>query len=106
MILISLKVWDADFDNLETTFFNSVENFKTDHREADVLFEIVAGALIICLADEINLDVVKGIAALKNELKPEVTRLFFKDSGFKGDVIKTNAVQILRRADIDDVKSP
>jgi adenine-specific DNA-methyltransferase len=29
----------------------------------------------------------------------------FKDSGFKDDVVKTNAVQILRTAGIVDVRS-
>ena len=29
----------------------------------------------------------------------------FKDAGFIDDVVKTNAVQILRQAGIDDVKS-
>ena len=66
---------------------------------------IGAGALIVCLADDITLEVVSGIAALKDELKPEVMRVVFKDSGFADDVAKTNAAQILRQAGIDDVKS-
>jgi len=33
-------------------------------------------------------------------------RMVFRDSSFKDDVIKTNALQILRRAGIEDVKSP
>jgi len=53
----------------------------------------------------INLDAVKGIAALKDELNPEILRVGFKDSVFKDDVVKNNAVQILRQAGIDDVKS-
>ena len=48
---------------------------------------------------------VDGIAKLKAELKPEVMRVVFKDAGFKDDVVKTNAVQILRQAGIEDVKS-
>ena len=31
--------------------------------------------------------------------------MVFKDSGFADDVVKTNAVQILRQAEIEDVKS-
>ena len=53
----------------------------------------------------VTLGVVEGIAALKEELKPEVIRVVFKDAGFKDDVVKTNAVQILRQAGIHDVKS-
>ena len=66
---------------------------------------IGAGALVVCLADSITLDVVSGIAALKEELKPEIMRAVFKDSGFADDVAKTNAAQILRQAGVDDVKS-
>jgi len=47
----------------------------------------------------------EGIVALKDELKPEVMRIVLKDSGFEDDVIKNNAVQILRQAGIDNVKS-
>ena len=32
-------------------------------------------------------------------------RVVFKDTGFKSDVVKTNAVQILKLAGIEDVKS-
>ncbi len=126
----NIKPWDADFDNLEHALLNAVENIKPDRSEADVLYEILlkygldltlpieerkidgktvyiigAGALVLCLADDISLDVVEGIAALKDELKPELMRVVFKDAGFKDDVVKTNAVQILRQADIEDVKS-
>ena len=126
----NIKPWDADFDNLEAELFNAVENIKPDRSEADVLYELLlkygldlavpieerkiesktvyiigAGALVVCLADKISLKVVEGIAALKDELKPEVMRVVFKDAGFADDVVKTNTVQILRQAGIDDVKS-
>jgi len=126
----NIKPWDADFDNLEESLFSAVENIKTDRSEADVLYELLlkygldlavpieerkvegktvyiigAGALVVCLSRQISLQVVDGIAALKDELKPEVMRVVFKDSGFADDVVKTNAVQILRQAGIDDVKS-
>ena len=126
----NIKPWDADFDNLESALFDAVENIKPDRTEADVLYELLlkygldltipteereisgktvyvigAGALIVCLAKEIGLGVVEGIAALKEELKPEVMRVVFRDAGLKDDVVKTNAVQILRQAGIEDVKS-
>ncbi|MBU1053020.1 MAG: site-specific DNA-methyltransferase [Proteobacteria bacterium] len=126
----NIKTWDADFDNLEDALFNAVENIKPDRSEADVLYELLlkygldlavpikekkiegktvyiigGGSLIVCLADNISLGVVEHIAALKNKLKPEVMRVIFKDSGFKDDVVKTNAVQTLHQAGIDDVKS-
>jgi adenine-specific DNA-methyltransferase len=126
----NIKPWDADFDNLEKALWDAVENIKPDRSEADVLYELLikygldlavpieerqifgktifiigAGALIVCLAKKITLEVVEGIADLKEELKPELMRVVFKDSGFADDVVKTNAVQILHQAGIEDVKS-
>lgn len=126
----NIKAWDADFDNLENTLLNIVDNIKEDRSEDDVLTEILLkygldltvpieerqvsgktvyiigfGALVVCLADAITLEVVEGIGHLKAELAPEVMRVVFKDSGFKDDVVKTNAIQILKQYGIDDVKS-
>ncbi len=126
----NIKPWDADFDNLEDTLLNIVDNIKEDRSEDDVLYEILLkygldltvpieerqivgktvyaigfGALVICLDDAITLDVVEGIGQLKNELAPEVMRVVFKDSGFQDDVVKTNAIQILKKHGVDDVKS-
>jgi adenine-specific DNA-methyltransferase len=127
----SIKAWDAEFDDdVEGALLSSVENVKPDRNEADVLYELLlkfgldlavpmekreiagkavhvigAGALIVCLADDISIEVVEGVAALKKELAPETVRVVFKDAGFADDVVKTNAVQILRQAGIDDVRS-
>lgn len=129
----NIKPWDADFDNYESSLDDYISNIKPGRSEEDVLYEILLkygldltlpieeriiadkkvfivglGALVLCLADGITLDVVEGIADLKEELKPEVMRVVFKDNGFSGpdgDVVKTNAIQILRQHDIMDVKS-
>ena len=126
----NVKSWDADFDNLEPSLLGAIENIKPDRTELDILYELLlkygldlavpveereiagktvyvvgGGALIVCFADGITLDVVEGIAALKAELQPEITRVVFKDAGFPNDVVKTNTVQILRQAGIEDVKS-
>ena len=126
----NIKPWDANFKNLEESLFNAVENIKSNRSESDLLYELLikygldlsvpvkerkidgttifiigAGALVVCLADMISLMVVEEIANLNAELKPELMRVVFKDSGFKDDVVKTNAVQILKQAGIEDVKS-
>jgi adenine-specific DNA-methyltransferase len=126
----NIKPWDVDFDLTEHTLENFISNIKPDRREEDVLYEVLLkygldltlpitehgiagqkvfdigmGALIICLSDAITLEVVEGIAKLKEELNPEIMRVVFKDSGFKDDVVKTNAVQILKQAGIVDVRS-
>jgi len=126
----NIKPWDAGFDNYKEALMNSVENIKTERTEQDVLYELLlkygldltipietrsiqgknvyiigAGALVVCLDDEITLDAVEGIAKLKEELKPEIMRVVFKDAGFKDATVKTNTVQLLKIAGIEDVKS-
>jgi adenine-specific DNA-methyltransferase len=126
----NIKPWEVDFDLTERTLEDYISNIKSDRREEDVLYEILLkygldltlpisersiagqkvfdigmGALIICLADAISLEVVEGMAKLKEELNPEIMRVVFKDSGFADDVVKTNAVQILKQAGIVDVRS-
>ena len=122
--------WAPSAGDLKTSLFDSVDNIRHDRSEADVLSELLlkygldlavpieardingktvhiigAGALVVCLADTVGLELVNGIAALKTELAPEVMRVVFKDNGFTNDVVKTNAVQILRQAGVEDVKS-
>jgi adenine-specific DNA-methyltransferase len=126
----NIKPWDADFDHLEDALWDSVNNIKTDRTETDVLFELLLkygldltlpieerdingkkvfsiglGALVICLDSDITIDTVEGIGKLKEELDPEIMRVVFRDSGFKNDVVKTNAIQILKKYNIEDVKS-
>ncbi len=123
----SVQPWDADFDTVEETLLDSIDNIKQDRTQSDVLYELLikygldlaepidereiagstvysvgAGALVVCLAKVIDLEVVEGIVALKEELMPEVMRVVFRDSGFKDDVVKANAVQILKQAGLAD----
>ncbi len=126
----NIKPWEVDFDLTKSTLEDYISNIKADRHEEDVLYEILLkygldltlpitehaiagqkvfdigmGALIICLSDAISLEVVEGIAKLKDKLKPEIMRVVFKDAGFKDDVVKTNAVAILKQAGIVDVRS-
>jgi len=126
----NVRPWDADFDNLELVLQQATESIKADRSSEDVLYEIFlkygydlttpvetktvnskqvfvvgAGALIVCLDDEITGGDVEGIAKLKIDLDPEATQVVFKDAGFADSNVKTNAIQILKQAGIDDVKS-
>lgn len=126
----NIRPWDADFDNLEQVLQQATESIKADRSSEDVLYEIFlkygydlatpvetevvygktvfvvgAGALIVCLDDEITGETVEGIAKLKEDLDPETTQVVFKDAGFADSNVKTNAIQILKQAGIDDVKS-
>lgn len=126
----NIKPWELDFDLTEQDLEDQVSNIKHGREDVDVLYEVLLkygldltlpitehsvaghkvfdigmGALMICLSDDITLDVVEGIATLKDELKPEIMRVVFKDAGFADDVVKTNAVQVLKLAGIEDVRS-
>ncbi len=127
----NIRPWEVvDFGNLEQSLLSANESIKANRSAEDVLYEILlkygielnvpveqkivhnkqifvvgAGALIVCLDDNITAEVVEGIAQLKQDLDPETTQVVFKDAGFADSVVKTNAIQILKQAGIDDVKS-
>ena len=126
----NIRTWDADFDSLEQVLQQATESIKSDRSSEDVLYEIFlkygydlttpietetingnqvyivgAGALIVCLDDEITIETVEGIAKLKEELDPETTQVVFKDTGFSDSNVKTNAILTLKQVGIDDVKS-
>lgn len=126
----NIKKWNPNYDELEQSFDDMLENFVPNRTEEDVVYEIMLkygidltypveervingkkvfsigfGALIICLDDNISLDVVNGIVELKQELEPEICRVVFKDNGFATDSVKTNAIQILKRNNIKEVMS-
>ncbi len=126
----NITPWDTDFDAIDQTLIDAMENIKADRSEDDILYELLlkygldlatliesrtidnkrvyiigGGALVVCLTASVTLDAVEGIAALKKEFKQEVMRVVFRDKSFDDDVIKTNTIQILKQAGIDDVKS-
>lgn len=126
----NIKRWEAGFDSLKEDLIASVDYIKKDRSNEDIVFEILLkygldltlpietrkiagkeiyiiglGALIICLDNGINMEVVNGICTLKEELSPEIMRVVFSDSGFRDDVIKTNAITTLKRSGIEDIKS-
>ncbi len=126
----NIKRWEADFDTLEQDLFNAVDHIKQDRSNEDILFELLLkyglkltvpietytiegktiysiglGALVVCLEEDISMDVVNGIGSLKEELEPEIMRVVFKDDCFEDDVVKTNALQTLKRYGIEDIKS-
>lgn len=126
----NIKPWDAGFETLENDLIGAVDYIKQDRSNEDVLYELLLkygldltvpietrniggktiysigiGALIVCLDKEVSMETVEGIGKLKEELSPEIMRVVFKDNGFKDDVVKTNAIQTLKRFGIEDIKS-
>ncbi|WP_117171957.1 site-specific DNA-methyltransferase [Lutibacter oceani] len=126
----NIKAWSPEVENLEQNLLDAVENIKEGRTENDLLFEILikygldltlpitehevagakvfnvgAGALLVCLADDITVAVAEGIAELKNKLNPEICRVVFKDNGFKDSAQKTNVMQKLKQHNIEEVRS-
>jgi adenine-specific DNA-methyltransferase len=126
----NIKEWDSDFETIEKDLIEAIENIKENRTSQDLLYEILLkygldltidiqekiindktvfivgfGALIVCLDDNITIDVVEKIAKFKDELQSENMRVVFKDSGFKDSVVKTNTIAILKQFGIDDVVS-
>ena len=126
----NIKKWNPDYNNLEQSFDDMLDNFVPNRTEEDIVYEIMLkygidltytveemiingkkvfsvgfGALIICLDNNITLDVIEGIVEVKKELSPEVCRIVFRDNGFANDSVKTNAIQILRRNSIKEIMS-
>ena len=123
----NLKQWQPDYDNLETTLFDSISNYVEGRSELDVVYEIMLkmgmeltwplethtiggknvyeigmGALMICLDDQITTEVAEGMAALYKELSPETWRVVFKDNGFADDSAKVNIKEILKTAGLEE----
>ena len=116
----NLEKWDPDYDNLEQTLLTNKENIKPDRTELDLIYEIMLkygidltlpieklnniysigyGALLICLEDNITKEIAEEIIKLKSD---DISRIVFKESGFKSDADKTNIKENLRINNIDE----
>lgn len=123
----NLKKWQPDYDDLETTLFDSISNYVEGRSELDVVYEIMLkmgmeltwpleihsiggknvydigmGALMICLDDHITTEVAEGMVSLHRELSPETWRVVFKDNGFEDDSAKVNIKEILKLAGLEE----
>lgn len=130
----NIRAWDTAVENLEDQLDmfeeNNGDSIKSSRTEEDVLFEILLkygleltlpiqekqvnnctiynigfGSMYICLNDKINVEVAKAIAEWHKESADEKPSVIFKDAGFANDADKTNTVQTLRQAGIENVKS-
>lgn len=124
----NIKAWDPDYTNLESDLFELEDNIKEGRTKEDLLTELLLkvgipltetieeisiagkkiynaghGALLLCLEEEITLELVNEMASLKSGYMD--TRVIFKESGFQNDTIKTNAIQTLKKRGITDVRS-
>lgn len=123
----NIRKWQPDYDNLEQSILDYVDNYVEGRTELDVVYEIIlkygldltypvdeftivqkkvysigSGMLMICLDNEITTEVARGILAKVKELAPESSRVVFKDNGFKTDSNKTNIKEILKSGGIEE----
>ena len=123
----NIRKWQPDYENLEFSLTDFLDNYLEGRTEFDVVYEIMLkygidltypvdehfivnkivysigfGMLIICLDNEITTEIAKGILDLVKELAPETTRVVFKDNGFKTDSNKTNIKEILKCGGIEE----
>ena len=123
----NIRKWQPDYNDLEQSLMDYVDNYVEGRTELDVVYEIMLkygldltypvdeftiaqkkvysigfGMLMICLYDEITTEVAKGILGKIKELSPESSRVVFKDNGFKTDSNKTNIKEILKSGGIEE----
>ncbi|CAM4343742.1 adenine-specific DNA-methyltransferase [Paenibacillus endophyticus] len=120
----NLKVWNSESSNISHDLIELMNPIKDDRTQDDVLYEIMLkygigltmsievidvsgnrvasvgmGYMLVCLDDNLTLDVIEGIA----KMKPK--RAVFSDAGFQDDNVKTNAVQLLRKYGVEDFRA-
>jgi adenine-specific DNA-methyltransferase len=129
----NIKKWQPNQDDLETDLLSAVDNILPDRTSQDLLFEVLIkyglpltlpveqinihnngqtyqawnvanNALIACFDENLTLEAVQAIAALSTPENP-VLRVVFRDTSFQNDITKTNAIQRLKQAGIEDVLS-
>ncbi|QAB14608.1 site-specific DNA-methyltransferase [Hydrogenovibrio thermophilus] len=125
----NIKKWQPNVDDLDTDLLNAVDNIVDGRTSQDLLFEVLIkyglpltlpieevkvadhqawnvafGSLIACFDENITLETVQAIADLSTPENP-VLRVVFRDTSFKDDITKTNAIQRLKQAGIEDVLS-
>ena len=115
----NLEKWEPDFNNVQQSLI--IDQIKKDRTNEDLVYEIMLkygvdlalpideqnniysigfGALIICLSDNITMEMVDTILEISK--KSSLSRVVFKDSGFTSDADKTNIKEILKTNRIDE----
>jgi adenine-specific DNA-methyltransferase len=119
----NIKEWDGSLKLTEDLLSMQEEVIKEGRTEQDVLYEVllkygvfnqpietininnkrmyylIQKKLLVCLADDITMDDITEIG----KRKPH--SVIFKESGFKDDNVKMNALYTLERLGVEDIKS-
>ena len=126
----NIKEWDSETDNLKQMLLDSVDNIKSDRTSLDVLYEVLlkygldlnipieektnfysigGGTLLINLEKEIDMNIIdsmceeyRSLLEIDEDFK---TTVILRDSAFKNDVDKTNAIKKLEQTGIKEIRS-
>lgn len=131
----NIQPWNPDSTDLETTLLESENHLIEGRTEQDILYELLLkrgidlatpiaerkvgekiiysigyGATFACLDQNIQAGDIESIAQLiidwYQELAPgNKPHIFFRDSAFENDVVKTNIAAILQQNGLDHVRS-
>jgi len=131
----NIRAWEPDRSDVATTIEESIDHLKSDRTDQDILYELLlklgldltvpiesrtiagkavynvgAGTLLACLANEIACDDVEplalGIAQWHTDESPAgATTVVFRDSAFADDVAKSNLTAILEQHGLPNVRS-
>lgn len=123
----NIKKWQPDDEKVEDTLISSMDNFMPERTEKDVIYEIMIklgldlsypvdvkevagrkiyfigiGSLMVCLDDDITIEVAETMIKLHNVLQPEIWKVVFKDNGFKDDSTKINILEVFKSAGLEE----
>lgn len=123
----NIKKWNPDFDDMELSLFESIDNLVDGRSELDLVYEIMLkygldltypieeltcgdkkiysiglGMLIICVCDNATTDIAKFIVDYKKQNNIEEMRVVFKDGSFENDSAKTNVKEILKCSGVEE----
>lgn len=123
----NIKKWNGNMDTIESEIQGSIFNYEVGRSELDVVYEIMlkcgldltypieeinvngktlysigAGAMFVCMDNDITQDIADKIVEIKDEHDIVEPVVVFKDNGFTTDSNKTNIKETLRVAGIKD----
>ena len=126
----NIKEWDTSTNDLQQSLLDSIDSIKLNRNSLDVLYEILlkygldlnipiketenfysigGGTLLVSLNNEIDLAVINSICEEYKKIleidKEFKTTVILKDSSFKNDVDKTNALKKLEQVGISEIRS-
>lgn len=123
----NIKKWNGNAETIESEIQSSIFNYEVGRSELDVVYEIMlkcgldltypieeinvngkilysigAGAMFVCMDNDITQDIADKIVEIKDEHDIVEPVTVFKDNGFTTDSNKTNIKETLRVAGIKD----